>query len=222
MMSWRTVTARCLPMSLLVAVCLMTAACDPPSSAPPSEQPTTAAPEPLGAPRDGMPGTLEELLAQGGEVARSWQSGARVSELFIELDEGRDWAGAQLTYLGPGADRMLVVTITPEGTGQERPTLATLGLSAVSPEGLGEVPAPDGLAEPDALIEAAAGVLESCGASGGPSGLLYATGAPISWDAGAGAWSAPPVWTATVFASGAGGAALDPSSGAPVGDGCVD
>src|SRR5690606_2225019 len=138
-------------------------------------------------------------------------------EIVAELSDGT-WTSASTMYLAPDADRFLVVTAG-EGPGQQRPTLATLGIEAVSAHAVAEIPPFPELAQgPLALAEAAQDPLEACGADGKVTSVVYGTGAPASWDGER--WTEPPRWTATVSSSG-GAVVLDPVTAEPQPESCI-
>ncbi|MDP8969162.1 MAG: hypothetical protein M3N52_01360, partial [Actinomycetota bacterium] len=138
----------------------------------------------------------------------------------VGLDERMAWTEARLTYLAAEADRFLTVQLRPTGGVQERPTLATLGLKPVSARGLQQLPPmPTNAREPAALARAARSALIECGVDQPTRGVLYATGAPASWDGQR--WADPPVWTATVTGPKDSGVVVDPVSGAQASGGCL-
>ena len=71
---------------------------------------------------------------------------------------------------------------------------------------------PDDALEPAELAAAAAPALEQCDASGDVAAVIYANGAPESWDGQA--WASAPVWRATVLTP-TGGAVVRPDDGTP-------
>ncbi|CAN5480092.1 hypothetical protein BH23ACT7_BH23ACT7_18720 [soil metagenome] len=196
---------------------LLAGGCQPAGDASPagSETVPAAAPDdPRGRPRTDFPATLAELSRLGGMTAAEWQEDPRLADAAVELAPDGAWASARLTYLAADADRFLTLRMEPGSTSQQRPTLGGLGLTAVGGEALEAVPPlPDDTLEPADLAAAAAPVLERCGASGAVTTVLYATGAPAIWDGQS--WTVDPQWRATV-ATGSGGAAVDPRTGAAV------
>jgi hypothetical protein len=182
----------------------------------------TPAPPARGAPAGaGLPGDIGMLLDGLSTTAAQWQSGARPVELHVDLADGGTWTAARVLYLAPDADRFLLVTVTPEGTSQERPTLETLALAAVPAAALEQVPAlPDALLEPHELAEVAAEPLDDCGFDDEVSAVLYASGAPASWDGDR--WTETPAWSATVTNDDGSGVVVDPVTGAPEPGSCVD
>jgi hypothetical protein len=166
---------------------------------------------PVGAPASGVPDTLAALLESVGSSAAEWQVAARPVEVFAGLAGGAVQR-AQVTYLAPDADRFMVVTVSPDGTSQERPTLETLGLAPVDAPGMEQVPAPpEGTLDPFPLAAAAADALAACGLGGDPGAVLYATGAPAAWDGQT--WTQQPAWTATIRVADEGAVQVDPTSG---------
>jgi hypothetical protein len=213
---------------VLVAVgaVLLLVACQPVDrGAVPREEPEsagTAAPLGRGAPAaGGLPGDVEALLSELSTTALQWQGGARPVELHVELAEQSTWAAARVLYLAPDADRFLLMIVTPDGTTQERPTLETLALAPVTGPALEQVPPlPEAIRQPHELAEAAAEPLDACGFDEQATGVLYASGAPASWDGER--WTEPPGWTATVTNADGSGVVLDPVTGAPEPDSCVE
>lgn len=172
---------------------------------------------PVGAPASGVPDTLAALLERAGSSAAEWQAEARPVAVFAGLADGVVQR-AQVTYLAPDADRFMVITVSPDGASQERPTLGTLALEAVDAPGMEQVPAlPEGALDPFPLVAAAADALAACGIGGDPDAVLYATGAPAAWDGQS--WAEQPAWTATIRSGDEGAVQVDPTSGA-LQDGC--
>ncbi len=177
-----------------------------------------AATDPVGSPDQALPATLDELFTALHSTAAQWQNAPVVSEVLVNLDGDGAWREASVTYLAPDADRFLVVQLSAEGTSQEQPTLEGLELSAVPEPALAEVPDPDGLLDPSALIDAAEPTLDECGVGAPPGTVLYASGAPAAWDGER--WTEPPQWTATVSFEAT--AAVDARSGEPTrADPCI-
>jgi hypothetical protein len=199
--------------SLAAAAVLALAACQPVDDygVANRETPPSAAASPLGAPVQGMPADLGELLERATAVAREWQDEPRVAEIRVVLSGRGRWASAEVTYLAPSADRILTVTVSGDGAARELSTLATLNLRPVSARGLALLPElPPEVQEPSALARGARAALRRCGIGAGAEAVLYATGAPVSWNGRR--WTAPPAWTATVMTE-RGGVQVDPLSG---------
>jgi hypothetical protein len=199
--------------ALALAAALVLAACQPVDDygVRDRETPPSAAASPLGSPVQGMPADLVELLARTTAVAREWQDEPRVAEVRVGLGARDRWASAEVTYLAPSADRILTVTVDADGVGRELSTLATLNLRPVSARGLALLPElPPEVWEPAALARSARSALRRCGLTSPVDGVLYATGAPVSWNGRR--WTAPPVWTATVTTD-RGGVQVDPLTG---------
>lgn len=166
-----------------------------------------------GAPATGLPGTVAGLAARGDQEAARWQDGARLAEIAIEVDGGQPVL-ARLTYVAADADRLLTVTVTADGLRAEQPTLGTFELTPITGAGLDAVPAlPDGVQEPAALVEAAAATFAACDVQGEAEGVLYATGAPLSWHPDEQEWTSDLRWTVTLTTTAGGGAVLDPVTG---------
>lgn len=188
-----------LPAFGVAAAALVLAACQPVDEVAdaPAATPAAVASDLLGNPDEDFPATLAELRAYGRERALTWQDDPLLSTVTVYLD-GAAWQRVRLTYVAADADRILTVTGDPEGARAERQTLAGLELVPVSAEGVSQLPElPAATLEPAALVEAAAPALEQCGAAGEVAAVLYANGAPEAWDGEA--WTAAPVWRATVL-----------------------
>lgn len=199
--------------ALGAAVVLALAACQPVDdyAVRDRETPPSAAASPLGAPQQGMPADLAELLERATVVAREWQDEPRVAEVRVSLGARGRWADAEVTYLAPSADRILTVTMSADGVRRELSTLATLSLKPVNARGLAQLPElPAEVQEPSALARGARAALRRCGMGAGAEAVLYATGAPVSWNGRR--WTAPPAWTATVMTD-QGGVQVDPLTG---------
>lgn len=199
--------------ALVLAAALALAACQPVDDVVTrtGETPPSAAASPLGAPVHGMPADLAELLSRTEPVARAWQDAPRVAEIRVRFAGRERWSEAEVTYLAADADRLLTVTVGAEGLSRELSTLATLNLRPVSPRGIAALPElPAGVREPAALARAARVALRRCDVGSATDGVLYATGAPVSWNGRR--WSVPPVWTATVTTP-RGGVQVDPLTG---------
>jgi hypothetical protein len=199
--------------ALVVAAALALAACQPVDDygAGDRETPPSAAASPLGAPEQGMPGNLAELLERATAVAREWQDEPRVAEIRVSLGARGRWESAEVTYLAPSADRILTVTLSADGVARELSTLATLNLRPVSARGLALLPdLPPEAQEPSALARGARAALRRCGVGAAAEAVLYATGAPVSWNGRR--WTAPPAWTATVVTA-RGGVQVHPLTG---------
>jgi hypothetical protein len=167
---------------------------------------------PVGAPVEAVPATFEELRARADEVADEWQDEPRLAEVLVELDPEGRFSRGQLVYLAPHADRFLTVTVDRLGVSQAKPTLATLGLTPLTDSALEALPPAPPRMDPSRLARAVLRELRACGADGRPTGVLYATGAPVAWDGRR--WTSTPAWTATVT-TGRGGIQADPVTGAP-------
>lgn len=164
-----------------------------------------------GAPATGLPPTLTEALDRADEEAARWQDGARLAEAAVEVDDQDGLTQVRLTYLAADADRLLTVTVGPDGLREQRATLAAFDLTPISGDALDALPAlPEGLLEPAALVEAAPAAFAECAVGGAPATVLYASGAPLAWAPDAQEWATPLAWTATVTADNGGGAVLDP------------
>lgn len=173
---------------------------------------------PLDAPVRGMPSTVAALLARAEPEARAWQDEPVLAEILIGLGPRDRWRQAELTWIAAHADRQLTVTVTDEEVHDELTTLAALQLRPVSRRGVAAIPAfPGDAMEPGELAEAARAALRACRVTGSPQAVLYASGAPVSWNGRR--WTVPPQWTATVTTSG-GAVQLDPVTGARLG--CVE
>lgn len=208
---------------ILVALTLLAVACQPVDDIPAEEEAAAPRSSPgRGAPALGTPSTLAEMLQRAGETAVTWQDDPRPVEVSVELAEDRPVA-AEVTYVAGGSDRLLVVTETDDGVGEERPTLGVLGLEPVTADAVEEVPdLPEGALDPLPLAEAAAPALGECGVDGQPTQVRYATGAPYAWTGEA--WAEELDWTAAVAVTGEGvsssGVTVDPVTGAALGDAC--
>jgi hypothetical protein len=206
-------------------VMLSTAACQPVEgplgrrAAPVDEQGAAEATAP-GAPpaTTRMPSDLGALIEGQRSAAEQWQADPAPVQIVAELRAGT-WVAAIVLYVAADADRFLQITADDAGTGQQRPTLDTLGLVPIDAFGVSEVPPlPAGMLAPAALASAAAAALDDCGVGGQPDTVLYASGAPSAWDGSR--WTEPLVWTATV-AVGDDGVTVDPVTAAPVEPGCL-
>lgn len=204
----------------VVAVTLLLAACQPSGGpaadgTPPESVATTV--DRRGAPSTGVPQNLTDLVARGDETAVTWQDEPTLAEIAVTLDTDGRWESARLLYLAAEADRYLSLQLSPDGLAEQRPLLeSTLQLQPVPAAGLEQVPPlPDGTLDPLPLAEAAADALAACGVEGAVVDVLYASGAPFSWDAGTQTWRAVPEWTATLTDDAGFGVAVDPVSGAP-------
>jgi hypothetical protein len=200
----------------LVAVLALLPGCElagDPATAPPASQGGgTGSDEPaLGSPAERWPRTLPALLAHAAPEAQGWQDAPVLADVTVWLDADGRWERARLSYVAGEAERMLTLRTRPDELRVERPRLAGLELPVLPGAAVEEIPAlPAGALEPVALGAAAAGPLEECGAAGAVRAVLYATGAPASWDGQR--WSRTPSWRATVVTE-AGGVSVDPTSG---------
>lgn len=198
---------------------VLLAGCDPVvGGARATPTPAVPASPPRGAPLDGTPATLADILAVADETAVTWQADPRPVEVAVELAGGRP-VRAVVAYLAADADRSLEVRIADDGIGEDRPTLGAIGLLPVDLAGIEALPSPDGLPDPVALAAAAVPAVTACG-GGAPTAITYDTGAPYAWDGTS--WASAPVWGATAAAvaeDGARtGARVDPATGEAVGD----
>jgi hypothetical protein len=195
---------------LVVSVSLVLAACQP-FGGPGAVVPTSTAPAgrpAIGAPPAGMPGSLAELLSRAETRAREWQDEPVVAEIEVDLDAQHRWLSARVVFLAADADRFLTLEAEGAGFTEQRPTLSTLQVVAVTAEGIAEMPAfPGDAAEPAVLAQSPAG--DECGLAPERT-VLYVTGAPVAWDGTA--WSTPPQWSATIGAGDA-AAAVDLRTG---------
>lgn len=203
---WRAVVAA-------MAVALGLAACQPIDDVDTSFRPrapaSTATP-PLGAPERGTPASVPALLDRTDSAALQWQDAPRVAEVRVGIAGRNRWSAAAVTYLAANADRLFTVTVDSAGaTSVERTTLATLEVEPVPEAGLAELPAfPQDAKAPSELVDAARPVLAGCGFRERVDTVLYASGAPFTWNGEA--WSAPPAWRALVLTEDGAGVALDP------------
>lgn len=164
-----------------------------------------------GAPLTGLPGTLAEVLARAEHEAARWQDGARLAEVAVDVDEEGRLTRAQLTYLAADADRLLAVTVSPDGLREQRPTLGAFDLTPITGDALDALPPlPEGVQEPTALVEAAPAAFATCGVDAVPAAVLYASGAPLAWHPDTQEWTDTLAWTATVTGDDGVGAVLDP------------
>lgn len=142
---------------------------------------------------------VAEVERRARQPARDWHRRSRLVEVTVVLGTDGRWVESRATYLAPDADRMLVVTVAPGGLTSQQPTLATLGFTPPTREGLEQVPAaPSEVVEPLAAAEAAvsSGCVEQVGE------VLYATGAPAGWNGGG--WTSPPGWRVSAVGEGGG------------------
>ncbi len=200
-------------------IMLLVAACQPAGA--PSAAPSQGSPARDGrrAPERGVPQTLDELVARVEPAALEWQDEPHLAEVSVALGADGSWTQARAVSLAAGADRLLTGGVTPDGLFQQRTTRSTLGLQPVSGDGRVELPArPDDVAEPRHLVAAAEAPVAACDA-GPVVQVLYATGAPVSWDGQA--WSVAPEWTATLTDAQGAGATVDPAGDGPVADPCI-
>lgn len=181
---------------LLAAALLLTAvACQP--AGPPGgvDDDTADGEDATQVQDDAVPSDLDALVASSAQTASEWQAGARPVELFFVLADERV-AEAQITWMAPAAEQLMVVTTTSEGTSQQRPTLATLQLTPIPGASLDEIPdPPEGSLDVLELARAGAEGAAACGVSQVET-VRFATGAPTAWD-GTG-WVEEPTWRTTV------------------------
>lgn len=187
---------------------------DPAATQSPDDDPGATGPR-LGAPATGVPDDLAALLERGAQAAGEWQADARVSEAALALTPDGRAASAQLTYLAPDADRMLVQEFSDAGATQTRVTLATLSLQSIAADALAALPPFPSDAQPvEALVAAAQPALAQCGGAA-PTRAVFRTGAPYAWDGER--WTQELRWTVDVISTHGEGAAitLDPVTAAP-------
>ena len=226
-LAWpRRVTTR-VAGGVLAAVAL--AACQPVDQpvVAPSQDAAPSDADLLGNPDEEFPTDLAELRAFGLQRAVLWQDDPRLSVVVVYLDGegdgggdggggggGQAWERVRLTYVAPDADRILTVEAVPDGGARvERQTLSGLQLQPITAAGVAELPdLPDDALEPAALAAAAAPALEQCDAAGDVAAVIYANGAPESWDGQA--WASAPVWRTTVLTPD-GGAVVRPDDATP-------
>lgn len=169
-----------------------------------------------GAPVAGAPATLAEAVSRGESEAAQWQDGARLTEVLVELADDGHANSTRLVYLAADADRLLAVEVTAAGVQQQRPTLAGIMLEPVPGAALEEIPElPGDAREPSELAEAAEETFDACDVDGDVAAVIYATGAPQSWNSEVGEWSAPLMWTATATTADGAGVVLDPVTAEP-------
>ncbi len=173
---------------------------------------TDGAPPPaLGSPETDWPSTLGGLQAFAEPEAFTWQDEPVLADLTVWLQPDGTWERVRLSYVAAEADRMLTYRSRPDQLRIERPRLAGLQLPELPDRAVAEmVPFPDAALEPVDLATAAAGPLAECGAEAPAQAVLYATGAPASWDGTT--WTRIPSWRATVVTPEA-GVVVDPTSG---------
>ena len=172
---------------------------------------------PVGVAERGVPQTLDALFERVEGTAGEWQTGAREVEVLARLDDG-EVGSAQVTYVGPGADRFLVIELTEDGMAQDAPRLAGLELQIVPGAALDEIEPPDALADPADLVGMAGEALGECGMGDEVSSVLYATGAPAAWTGDG--WATAPSWRALLGIGDAGTVEVDPRSGTLAEGGC--
>jgi hypothetical protein len=179
----------------------------------------TPAPPARGAPATaGLPGDIEALLSGLSSTAGEWQASPVPVEVVAGVDGGV-WGSAAITYLAPDADRFLLVTVTPDGTSQQRPTLETFGLQPITGGAIEAVPSPDGLMPPAALLDSAADLLDDCDVDEEITTIIYTTGAPAAWDGTA--WTEPLAWEAVLSTADGEGATVDARTGRPGSSPCL-
>lgn len=200
---------------VLLAVVLLVVACQPVDelSTGPAAGGEAAEPDAWGSE------DLGDLTTATGDIAREWDADARLVKVSVRLDDELAWEEASTTYVAPDADRLLVITASEEGTEDERPTLETLGFEALPPEAVDELARlPADVVPPDSAAERAADALDDCDYPDDPHQVLYANGAPGSWDGTS--WVSEPEWTVAVTSEG-GGVRLD-LGGSVVEDPCFE
>jgi hypothetical protein len=186
------------------------------STGPIRVEPTGAATvggEVLGNPAEDWPRTLAAAQAVADQEAHAWQDAPVLVDVTVWLDPTGEWEEVRLTYVAGAAERLLTYRSTPEDLRIERPRLAGLQLPELPTAAVAEIPAlPADVLEPVDLAAAAERGLADCGADGPVRAVLYATGAPATWDGTS--WTRTPGWQATVFTE-AVGVTVDPTSGTP-------
>lgn len=177
-----------------------------------SGEPAAAPEEPLGAPDSVFVPTLRELTARGREAALAWQDDPRLAEVVALFDDDGAVTTAELTYLAADADRILSVTVTAGGVTPTRIRLDNFSLAPIDDFSLDAIaPLPGRALDPIDLAEAAASALSDCGVSGDPTSVVYASGAPWSWNDGN--WEPRPTWSAAVRSGSVGAVVLDVDGG---------
>lgn len=196
---------------LAVLAAVAGVACQPvdPSAQRTAAPAETAPAAPLGAPGAGTPRTLADLLAAGARAAGDWEEGARIADVRLSLDDVGLVGEADLLYVAPDADRMLVVALTDEGLSQSRPTLATLSLQPLPADAVAAIPdLPAAFTDLDAVVADARAGADQCGSLPALRGVLYSSGAPYGWDGER--FETPPAWSAkALFGTGEDAQALD-------------
>lgn len=170
-----------------------------------------AAPPPLGSPEEEFPTTLAELRAFGRAQAVTWNDDPLLADATVWLSPSGRWERVRLSYVAAHADRLLTLLGDRESVRVQRPTLAGLGLLPLDETGAAALPPfPEDALEPVSLGEAAQPALADCGTPGTVRAVVYATGAPGSWDGQE--WTLLPTWRATVVTP-RGGVSVSPADG---------
>lgn len=165
----------------------------------------------LGSPDTDWPRTLPALQAVALPEAQTWQEQPVLADATVWLDPEGSWERVRLTYVAGAADRMLTYRSRPDELRVERPLLSGLQLPELPTAAVEEIPAlPADALEPADLAEASATALADCGADGPVRAVLYATGAPATWDGSR--WTRTPSWQATVVTEEV-GVTVDPRTG---------
>ncbi|MEE8602628.1 hypothetical protein [Euzebya tangerina] len=165
----------------------------------------------LGSPEEEWPRTIPALRAAALPEAQIWQDEPVLADLVVFMTDGR-WDSVRLTYVAPDAERMLVYRSAPDDLRLERPLLEGLQLPSIPALGVELIdPFPEDALEPIDLAAAAAPALADCDAEGEEvRAVLYATGAPATWDGST--WTRLPSWRATVVTESV-GVVVDPLNG---------
>lgn len=171
--------------------------------------------EALGAPEDGVPGELSQLVARTAPEAERWQPDPRPAEATVTLD-GPQWRAASVTYAAAEADSMLVVRIDGSGVSTERINFEPIGLEPIPAGALADLPPLSGVSAPEELAAAVEDRLSECGGEPPVEEVRLATGAPASWEDGK--WAQPPRWEAVITDAAGVGTRVDAATGEPVGD----
>ena len=181
---------------------------------PPPRTPTPSGLPPLGSPGEEFPTTIAELQAFTRPEAQVWQEEPVLTDVTVWLGPDGRWQQFRAGYVAAHADRLLTVRATPARLRVQRPLLAGLELLELGDEAVRDIaPFPGEALEPAALGRASRTALAACEVDGAPvEAVIYATGAPGSWDGEA--WTVVPTWRATVVTAD-GGAVVDPTSGSP-------
>lgn len=165
----------------------------------------------LGSPDTDWPRTLPALQAVAMAEAQTWQEEPVLADATVWLDPQGAWERVRLTYVAGAADRMLTYRSRPDELRVERPLLSGLQLPELPIAAVEQLPPlPGAVLEPADLAEASATALADCGAEGPVRAVLYATGAPATWDGAE--WTRTPSWQATMVTEEV-GVTVDPQTG---------